>query len=177
VWDKKLGLAGIWGPMIKEWLEEVLPHDIDRDTLDKIYVRITPLLVFKGTKLVSNFSSRQDLIESLMASVHIPLFMDGKVFYSYDGRRYLDGSFVSFITKRPTALPLSFRDADADRDILRIEQKMDKTFMDSLKDKSIVKLISPAELHVMMEHGYRYMQNLDSQSKLQIKIRDRIPRN
>ena len=62
VWDKKLGLAGIWGPLVKEWLEEVLPHDIDRDTLDKIHVRITPLLVFKGTKLVSNFSCRSDLI-------------------------------------------------------------------------------------------------------------------
>jgi len=157
--------------MVKEWLEEVLPHDIDRDTLDKIHVRITPLLVFKGTKLVSNFSCRSDLIESLMASIHIPLFMDGHVFYSYDGRRYIDGSFVSFMTKRPTMLPKLFRDIDKDRDILRIEQKMDEAFMKSMKDKSIVKLISPTELHSMMKHGYNYMQDLDRQNKVQIKLR------
>ena len=139
-------------------MEEVLPHDIDRDTLDKIHVRITPLLVFKGTKLVSNFSCRSDLIESLMASIHIPLFMDGHVFYS-------------FMTKRPTMLPKLFRDLDKDRDILRIEQKMDEAFMKSMKDKSIVKLISPTELHSMMKHGYNYMQDLDRQNKVQIKLR------
>lgn len=27
VWDRKAGLQGIWGPMIEEWLETLIPSD------------------------------------------------------------------------------------------------------------------------------------------------------
>lgn len=27
VWDRKGGLQGIWGPMIEEWLETLIPAD------------------------------------------------------------------------------------------------------------------------------------------------------
>ena len=27
VWDRKLGLQGIWGPMIESWLDELIPEE------------------------------------------------------------------------------------------------------------------------------------------------------
>jgi hypothetical protein len=27
LWDKKLGLLGIWGGLVRRWLQEILPED------------------------------------------------------------------------------------------------------------------------------------------------------
>lgn len=30
LWNKRLGLLGIWGGLIRQWLDEILPDDADR---------------------------------------------------------------------------------------------------------------------------------------------------
>ena len=69
VWDRSGGLQGIWGPMIEEWLDALLPESID--TLqDRITLLVTPIPSF-GKKKISRFQNKQDLIKCNMASVHL----------------------------------------------------------------------------------------------------------
>lgn len=69
VWDRSGGLQGIWGPMIEEWLDALLPQSID--TLqDRITLLVTPIPSFGKTK-ISRFENREDLIKCNMASVHL----------------------------------------------------------------------------------------------------------
>lgn len=36
VWDRPLGLQGIWGSIIEEWLHELIPEDAAEKTQDKV---------------------------------------------------------------------------------------------------------------------------------------------
>lgn len=69
VWDRKGGLQGIWGPMIEEWLELLLPTCIDA-LQDRITLLVTPVPSFGKTK-ISRFENKKDLIQCNMASVHL----------------------------------------------------------------------------------------------------------
>jgi hypothetical protein len=97
IWDRKEGLQGIWGPLIADWLDELLPDDV----LDRVNNRVSQSgfvvtascssssssnhVSFQSTKLsllvteiptfkkirVDTFQSREDLIDCNMASVHL----------------------------------------------------------------------------------------------------------
>lgn len=96
VWDRPLGLYGIWGNLIGEWLEELI---IDDDKLlsrvnEKVSLLVTEVPSFQ-TKKLSRFASKQDLIGANMASIHIPLFLDGKIATPFRGLAHIDGSFLA----------------------------------------------------------------------------------
>ena len=69
VWDRSGGLQGIWGPLIEEWLDSLLPTSIE-SLEDRITLLVTPIPSFGKTK-VSSFEDRNDLIRCNMASVHL----------------------------------------------------------------------------------------------------------
>lgn len=46
-------------------------------------------------RLISDFKSKEDIIDCCMASVHIPLFMNGYPWTRYDGKRVIDGSILT----------------------------------------------------------------------------------
>lgn len=52
-------------------------------------------------QLVSDFSDRDDLIEALMTSCHIPLWMDGRLTSSFRGSMHMDGGVTNFIPLPP----------------------------------------------------------------------------
>lgn len=107
VWDRPLGLYGIWGPMIDEWLDELLPmtkneesdnNGDDGELLemvnDKLSLLVTEVPSFQNRK-ISQFQSKRDLIDANMASVHIPLFLNGKLTTNFRDGPHIDGSFLS----------------------------------------------------------------------------------
>jgi hypothetical protein len=69
VWDRTAGLQGIWGPMIEEWLDTLLPLSID-SIQDRVTLLVTPVPSF-GKAKISQFFDRTDLIHCNMASVHL----------------------------------------------------------------------------------------------------------
>jgi hypothetical protein len=69
VWDRRSGLQGIWGPMIEEWLNTLLPASID-SIEGRLTLLVTPVPSF-GKLKVSNFLDRNELIQCNMASVHL----------------------------------------------------------------------------------------------------------
>ena len=106
------GLMGIWGPLIRSWLDELLPADADERTRGRVSLLVNkplvsvPALALFGTTLsrlghpcverlaVTDFVSRDELIDAAMASVHIPLFLDGKSASTFRGAPCIDGSFA-----------------------------------------------------------------------------------
>lgn len=71
VWDRSSGLQGIWGPIIYEWLDRLLPKDAVKKVNDgRLSLLVTPIPQFGKIK-VSEFKSREDLIQCNMASVHL----------------------------------------------------------------------------------------------------------
>jgi len=69
IWDRSNGLQGIWGPLIEDWLNELLPQSIE-SVQGRITILITPIPSF-GKSKISHFEDRNDLIQCNMASVHL----------------------------------------------------------------------------------------------------------
>ena len=77
VFTNPLGLACKWGRLVYAWLDELLPanaHNLCDGLAAVVLTKLTPLPRVATTK---RFGTRDDLIFSLMASTHIPFFMDG----------------------------------------------------------------------------------------------------
>lgn len=70
VWDRSGGLQGIWGPIIHDWLDELLPENAVELVNHKLSLLVTTIPSF-GKDKVSTFRDKQDLIECNMASVHV----------------------------------------------------------------------------------------------------------
>ncbi|KAG2426615.1 hypothetical protein HXX76_012930 [Chlamydomonas incerta] len=112
VMTRPLGLAGLWGGLVRAWLHELLPEDAAErcnggcssnscrgggggggGAAVRVRVRVVvttwPCL---HVRALGNFRSKHDLIEVLAASAHIPYFMDWRPTAPCRGRRVLDGS-------------------------------------------------------------------------------------
>eukprot|EP00899_Mesostigma_viride_P018662 jgi/Mesvir1/26798/Mv20565-RA.1 len=102
VWDRPTGLGGVWGPMIKEWLHVLLPEDAARTCgSGRVHLVVLQLPSLTRRQLsfrhqcVSDFASKVDLVDTCLASVHIPFFIDGRPYYKLAGRRVIDGSIFA----------------------------------------------------------------------------------
>ena len=78
VWKRPGGLFGIWGPMNRDWLDQILPATSE-EVLENVQNRVTLLVtpfptVFQKNK-VSTFYDRQDFIEANLASIHLVRFL------------------------------------------------------------------------------------------------------
>lgn len=182
LFEKRLGLFGIWGTLVREWLEALLPDELDPLVASNLYLSITPFPRFwRGTELATGFTSKADLIEACMASTHIPLFMDKRLTARFRGKRYIDGSFWTFVSKQPHPEPvppalladmgglqrgglqqqrprkqLTIADVPS-KDLFLIDWREDEIFRERAQG-SIVSLITPDGLHEMMNAGYDYMK-------------------
>lgn len=86
-------LCGVWGAMVRTWLEEVLPEDAHRRCNGRVHIRLHRPL--HGGSLVSEFSSRDDLISACLASVHVPLFMDGRLTSTFREQHFVDSDLAT----------------------------------------------------------------------------------
>ncbi len=111
LYTRKGGLFGVRGETIRRWLEELLPEDAaHRCGRGVLYIQVTVWSGWRSglrVKRVSSFESRAALIDTLMASVHIPYFLDGRLFARFEsnacdlgGRRVCDGSILQFLPAR-----------------------------------------------------------------------------
>lgn len=92
VFHRPWGLFGIWSSMIEEWLEELLPEDAHELCNYKVHIILSCLSLSRPKYTVSTFENRHDLIQCLLATIHIPFFMDYFPFRSYRGHLCFDGA-------------------------------------------------------------------------------------
>lgn len=60
------------GPLLRDFLHQVLPQDAHELCRGNTHVAVTRLLPYWQTVMVSDFHSRDDLITALLTSCHIP---------------------------------------------------------------------------------------------------------
>lgn len=157
VMKRKTGLAGVLGLLVRQWLEEVIPDDVDMNRFKNLQIALTPMVGSNMTpKLVSNFIDKDDLINAILASCHIPVFLDGKPYTNYRGEQVMDGSFWYFVTKnRINGMPLP-KGVPTSK-IFWVDYVDDEDFMQTVSG-NFLEMISPDGLLDMVESGYNYMK-------------------
>jgi hypothetical protein len=154
VWDRSGGLQGIWGPMIEDWLNELLPENaLERVQDGRLSLLVTPLPMF-GKQKVNSFKDRSDLIRCNMASVHLPWFLDGELTSNFRDRPCIDGSFLStgedYLPERKTS------------SVLTLDYTQDPLY-ESTKILDFVTAISPDFIWKMLEDGKKYARQMEEQ--------------
>lgn len=160
VYNKPTGLAGELGPLLQQWLQTVIPEDMAMETLGNLNVAITPASVVAGgvkaPKLVTNFTSKADVIEAVMASCHVPVFLDGRPTTEYRGESCIDGSFWYFVTKnRESGLPLP---AGNPADIYWVDYTDDEDFMNSIEGTNFLSIVTEQGVREMVQAGYNHLK-------------------
>lgn len=104
--SRESGVYKRLGAMVREQLEAVLPPDAHTRCSGTTHIGISKVKAYGSlrSKRVSHFSSRQDLIEALLASTYIPLLSDGKLMTRFRGRRVVDGSVTDLMPVPPQPL-------------------------------------------------------------------------
>lgn len=41
IWTRPLGLAGVWGAMVEDWLDELLPDDADVICRERVHLLVS----------------------------------------------------------------------------------------------------------------------------------------
>eukprot|EP00208_Stichococcus_sp_RCC1054_P007605 CAMPEP_0206138018 /NCGR_PEP_ID=MMETSP1473-20131121/3011_1 /ASSEMBLY_ACC=CAM_ASM_001109 /TAXON_ID=1461547 /ORGANISM="Stichococcus sp, Strain RCC1054" /LENGTH=361 /DNA_ID=CAMNT_0053531321 /DNA_START=477 /DNA_END=1562 /DNA_ORIENTATION=+ len=96
VFERPLGVAGIWGNIIRAWLDELLPPDALERCRDRVSLVVTRVPSFRQQYLHS-FTSREDLLDAVLASAHIPFLLNWAPVARMRGEWLLDGSLQDFI--------------------------------------------------------------------------------
>uniref|UniRef100_A0A7S4EEV3 PNPLA domain-containing protein n=1 Tax=Pseudo-nitzschia australis TaxID=44445 RepID=A0A7S4EEV3_9STRA len=192
VWDRSGGLQGIWGPMIEEWLDSLLPTCIEA-LQDRITLLVTPVPSFGKTK-VSNFKDRKDLIRCNMASVHLvsntavimrgmkkgsslslavltnivfkfsqPWFLDGKLTSNFRDRPHVDGSFLS---KEDDYIPEYEEASTMLTETIFLDWSKDPA-MSSKGGINMVEALSPDGIYGLIEQGKLYGKIMEEQGKFE----------
>lgn len=152
VWDRSGGLQGVWGPMIEQWLDELLPDDAHVTSSERLALLVTPVPSFGKTR-VTQFQDKRDLIRANMASVHLPWFLDGRLTTTFRDKPHVDGSFLS---KDYHYVPLESRASQ--RAIVTLDWTEDEGMATEFGD--FVKLVSKEGIWGMLEQGKSYAANV-----------------
>jgi len=94
--DKPLGVVGVWGKEVRDWLHDTLPQEAADMCRERVKLLVTEL-PFCRQMPIGRFSCRNDLINVNMASAHVPILLDGKVFTRLRGRLVFDGGMQDWL--------------------------------------------------------------------------------
>lgn len=89
--SRPFGMVGMLGGLVGRWLHDTLPLDAaSKCSEGRATLLVTTLPSFR-TRPISDFACRADLIKCIMASAHIPLVMDWRMYVSSRGSACIDG--------------------------------------------------------------------------------------
>ncbi|KAL1524936.1 hypothetical protein AB1Y20_019812 [Prymnesium parvum] len=160
------GLRGVWGPMIEEWLDQLLPSDAAARCSGRVRIDVSqPRLFPPGLKSVAlcEYEDKADLVSANMASVHIPLFIDGAWTRRHRGRRCVDGS-IRFLGKRERLMPPGVVEESGRVRIASVDSHLMRARYN--KPGSFLKLSSVDAVREMMEWGAIHVEEMDAGGKL-----------
>ena len=152
-----LGLCGQWGQLVHRWLDDMLPADAASRCSGRcrvIVTRCTPYALRADT--LDHFESRDQLIDALMASTHIPLFMDGRLTSPRLGGRTLDGALLSFLRVHSPHSLLLGDHAGKSRAVM-LTHRRDEAFVEACRAHGWTPLGIQGTAQ-FMEFGARYVE-------------------
>ncbi|KAL7543889.1 hypothetical protein ACHAXR_013329 [Thalassiosira sp. AJA248-18] len=152
IWDRPLGLQGVWGSIIYDWLDRLLPLDAEeRAKEEKLHILLTPVPSF-GKSRVSQFKNREELINANMASVHLPWFLDGNLTSNFRGKPHIDGSFLA----QPSDY---FCDKYSEQPKLVLDYNRDPVM--NGRASEFIKLVSKQAIWDILEQGKKHAKIMD----------------
>ena len=143
-------VIGIWGPMVRKWLEDILPEDAAARCTDRVHIAITTWnhgCFLPERIIVSKFHDKQDLIEACLASIHIPYIIDGRMFYRFRGMWSIDGVIW------PTSYSLGYHPSSPCTIVFDYK---DDPKLTSASFINFFTMCSPDYLYSLIEHGENY---------------------
>ena len=149
VYERPLGLVGVWGGVVNDWLHEILPENAAELCNGRVHISVLCLPYRRHH--VSDFRSKADLIDTCLASAHLPVVMDGKPFRMWRGWPCVDGSIMATRTDVPSHL--------ADAEHITFDYVEDPELLCPTK-KEFITLSDPAGLQRLVEMGYRFAERL-----------------
>lgn len=188
VWDRSGGLAGIWGPLIHEWLDELLPDDDDVvkacvNREQRLTLLVTPVPQLFAKEKVNYFHGKEDLIRCNMASVHLPYFLDSKLTSSFRGRPFIDGSFLAkledyhggivrppgskFAAEAMQQQEQSSSPSSLSSSVLILDFKDDPTYRNQ-GVLDFVAAVKPSGIYQFIEEGKRYAKEREEQGMFSV---------
>ena len=97
--DRKLGLFGAWKTILYPYYRKLLPDRIRYDLLERLHIKVT--FLNGKSEYIDRFRSKDDLIETILASQHIPFFLDLRPWTIFRGRRCIDADILAKETYPP----------------------------------------------------------------------------
>lgn len=137
----------MWGEIVREWLDDLLPADAAERTSGRVTILLTRLFPYPKRVRVSAFATKPELIDCLMASCHIPYFLDKSTTARFAGRRWIDGSV--FASAR------SFRAADGGAPMIVLDPKLDA----NARSRDFLRLRSVDALRALVDSGAEYARS------------------
>ena len=144
-------VIGIWGPIVRKWLEDILPEDAAARCTDRVHIAITTWnhgCFLPERIIVSKFHDKQDLIDACLASIHIPYLIDGRMFYRFRGMWSIDGAIwatsysLGYHPSSPCTIVFDYK---------RDPKLTSGSFIDFFT------MCSPDYLYSLIEHGKNYI--------------------
>lgn len=164
IWGRPGGLAGIWGSLVRQWLEDLLPEDAHLSCNARVKIIATRVPSMR-LEYLDSFDSRSDLIDACMASVHIPFFLDGNGTYAYRGKQYIDGSVWDFFSGSNSNL------LTKDGKSCIIDYFMDDQLEFSRLD--FIKISSYEAVLNLVRSGYSFAERMDARGVYKEKLGER----
>ncbi|KAG1678201.1 hypothetical protein FOA52_016138 [Chlamydomonas sp. UWO 241] len=151
VWDRPQSIVGVLSALVEEWLHSLLPDNAHELCRGRVTVVVTTLPDLQQIG-ISDFRDKQDLIDAIMASSHVPFVLDLKSTRTCRGRECVDGSLPDFfygncdlLTHKGEAIVFDyFYDTN-----LKRSGRMD-----------MLKLTSYEDMKERIQIGYAYAQRL-----------------
>jgi hypothetical protein len=111
---------------------------------------------------LDEFPTRDDVIDSLLASVHIPFFLDGNGVYTFKGEAFIDGSIYDFFFGNNSSLLT----IDGRSEII------DYFYDDQLEFSRLdfVKLLTLDTVNALISAGYSYAERTDAKGLFDDKL-------
>ena len=94
--DRPLGTVGVWGRQVRDWLNDILPHEAAELCRERVRVLVTDFPALRERK-VGDFTCRADLTDAVMASAHVPWLMDYRFTTYFRGRLVFDGGLWDWL--------------------------------------------------------------------------------
>ena len=96
--------------VLKQTLQDALPSDIAERCNGLCFVAVTRVqpgrTPFLKSDLISQFKSRDHLIEALLTSCHVPYWLDGNAVTTFEEGMAMDGGLTAFIPVPPVKNPI-----------------------------------------------------------------------
>jgi hypothetical protein len=96
--------------VLKDTLKDALPQDIHLRCNGVCYIAVTRVspgaTPWLKSDLVSQFQSRDHLIEALLTSCHVPFWLDGNAMTTFEEGLAMDGGLTAFIPVPPVKNPI-----------------------------------------------------------------------